>query len=288
MTSWLNPASVLIGLLSVAFSGYLAAVFLAADARRPGNDDSRRTLTSAFRRRAMASGVASGALALAGLFVMRSEGLSLLHGLALAFVIISGLAGLATLALCFAWRFALARVTAALAVATVVIGWAAAQAPRLLPGLTVPEAAAGQSTLVALVVAVGAGLVVLVPSLALLFGLFLRGKLDTPEHHHAEEPVSPAPATPGKTPAPDKALAPEKALAPDEAPAPDQTGAARGTARVRGWATLAVAGLLGGTGLLVLTDAGWEHILGTALLVLCAVSVFALAAPASGSGPDPD
>jgi len=34
VTSWLNPASVLIGALAVVFSGYLAAVYLAADSRR--------------------------------------------------------------------------------------------------------------------------------------------------------------------------------------------------------------------------------------------------------------
>src|ERR1700728_3973575 len=34
VTSWLNPACVLIGALAVAFSGYLAAVYLAADSLR--------------------------------------------------------------------------------------------------------------------------------------------------------------------------------------------------------------------------------------------------------------
>jgi cytochrome d ubiquinol oxidase subunit II len=259
VTSWLNPSSILIGLLSVAFSGYLAAVFLAADARRWAREDpgTARSLIAAFRRRALASGTVSGALALAGLFVMRPEGLSLLHGLALVFVVISGVAGVATLVLCFAWRFALARVTSAIAVATVVVGWAAAQTPRFLPGLTVTQAAAGRSTLIALTVAICVGLVVLLPSLALLFSLYLRGRLDTPEH----------PGTP-ETEAP---------------PAPDGRHRAHGPGRVRGWAAAAVVGLVPGTGLLIFTDQGWEHILGTALLVLCAVAVFALAAPAPGT-----
>ena len=125
----------------------------------------------------------SGALALAGLLVMRGSGLDLTHGAALVLVCVSGVAGLATLALCWRSRFGLARLTAALAVAAVVVGWAAAQAPRFLPGMTVTQAAAGRSTLVALVIAVACGSVVLVPSLALLFTLFLRGRLDTPESH---------------------------------------------------------------------------------------------------------
>src|SRR5580693_4940061 len=139
VTSWLNPACVLIGALAVAFSGYLAAVYLAADSLRH-----TRALADAFRRRALAAGLVSGALALAGLLFMRHSGLDLTHGAALALVCVSAAAGLATLLLCWWYRFELARVTAALAVAAVVVGWAAGQAPRLLPGLTVTQAAASR------------------------------------------------------------------------------------------------------------------------------------------------
>ncbi|HEY7263416.1 MAG TPA: cytochrome d ubiquinol oxidase subunit II, partial [Trebonia sp.] len=171
VTSWLNPPSVLTGALAVVFSGYLAAVYLAADSTR----SSERTLATAFRYRALVAGVASGALALAGLFVMRDSGLDLTHGAALAMVCVSGAAGLVTLALCWRSLFGLARLTAAIAVAAVVVGWAVAQAPRFLPGMTVTQAAAGRSTLVALIIAVACGSVILIPSLALLFTLFLRG-----------------------------------------------------------------------------------------------------------------
>src|SRR5580693_6606512 len=202
VTSWLNPACVLIGALAVVFSGYLAAVYLAADLgrrSRPGGQVAGGaggavgvrgedvTLAEAFRRRALAAGLVCGALALAGLLVMRNSGLNLTHGAALALVCVSAAAGLATLVLCWWYRFGLARVTAALAVAAVVVGWAAGQAPRLLPGLTVVQAAAGRSTLVALIVAVVGGGVVLVPSLGLLFTLYLRGRLDTAEDDGAEQ-----------------------------------------------------------------------------------------------------
>ncbi len=151
-------------------------------------------LAEAFRRRALAAGLVCGALALAGLLVMRRSGLNLTHGAALALVCVSAVAGLATLLLCWWYRFELARVTAALAVAAVVVGWAAGQAPRLLPGLTVVQAAASRSTLVALVIAVACGAVVLVPSLALLFTLYLRGQLDTPEHVAEDGPTTISPA----------------------------------------------------------------------------------------------
>jgi cytochrome bd ubiquinol oxidase subunit II len=272
VTSWLNPACVLIGALAVVFSGYLAAVYLAADSLREskvagvdgvagadgvaGGGDG--TLAAAFRRRALAAGLVCGALALAGLLVMRRSGLNLTHGVALGLVCVSAVAGLATLLLCWLYRFGLARVTAALAVAAVVVGWAAGQAPRLLPGLTVVQAAAGRSTLVALIVAVVCGAVVLVPSLGLLYTLFLRGRLDTSEHEadvSAGVPVEEGAGGAGRG----------RALAP-------------GT-RVRVWGVTAVAGLAAGTGLLVLADANWAHLFGVVCLVVCAIGVFLLAAP---------
>jgi cytochrome d ubiquinol oxidase subunit II len=273
VTSWLSPAPVLVGALAVVFSGYLAAVFLAADSVRYGEN----SLAAAFRRRALVAGVLSGALALAGLLVMRGSGLDLTHGAALALVCVSGVAGLLTLVLCWRSLFGLARLTAALAVAAVVVGWAAAQAPRFLPGMTVTQAAAGRSTLVALVIAVAGGAVVLVPSLVLLFTLFLRGRLDTPEPHApGEASVAHTGEAGGEADTP--ALARPSVIAPtraagDRGPAP---GSARGgSAR---WGTAAVLGLMSGAGLLVFTDAPWTHVLGVAGLVLCAIAVFALTA----------
>jgi cytochrome d ubiquinol oxidase subunit II len=298
VTSWLNPASVLIGVLAVVFSGYLAAVYLAADSLRYAE----RAVAAAFRRRALAAGVASGALALGGLLVMRHSGLDLTRGTALAMVCVSGAAGLVTLTLCWRSRFALARLSAALAVAAVVIGWAAAQAPRLLPGMTVTQAAAGRSTLVALVIGVACGSAILIPSLALLFTLFLRGSLDTPEHYTPAEAVASSAGTPvpiRTSASPDTAASPAEAGASPAEAAPfcaeaaaciaeteDAPGRAAGATgppspRVRAWSGAAIAGLMAGTGLLVLADSVWAHALGVAALVLCAVSVFLLTAAPS-------
>ena len=264
LTSWLSPAPVLVGVLAVAFSGYLAAVFLAADSLRYGE----AALADVFRRRALIAGVLSGGLALAGLLVMRGSGLNLTHGAALVLVCVSGVAGLATLALCWLSRFGLARLTAALAVAAVVVGWAAAQAPRFLPGMTVTQAAAGSATLVALVIAVACGSVVLVPSLALLFTLFLRGRLDTPEHHApGESPGAAAGAATTPEPAEDATIHPAAAAK-----------VSLGTGVRMRLGAAAVVGLVAGTGLLVFTDAPWTHVLGVAGFLLCAVAVFALTA----------
>ena len=177
-TSWLNWTSVLVGVLAVAVAAYLAAVYLAADAVRIGRPD----LVEAFRVRALGTGVVAGALAFAGLFVVRHDAHPLWDGLTsdggLAAVLVSAAAGCATLALVYWCRFGPARVSAALAVAAIIAGWALAQRPDFLPGLTIEQAAAGHSTLVAVLVAVAIGGVVLVPSLVLLFSLFLHGRFD--------------------------------------------------------------------------------------------------------------
>jgi cytochrome d ubiquinol oxidase subunit II len=183
-SSWTGPTSILIGVLAVATSAYLASVFLAADAARLGEVDLERR----FRIRALGSGIGAGAVALAGIAVLRSDAhplyRHLLHGDALAALIVSILAGGGTIALVLRSRFETARYSAAIAVAAVVAGWALAQNPILLRGLTVRQAAAPHDTLVAVTVAVLAGALILFPSLGLLFRLVLHGRLD-----HSATPV---------------------------------------------------------------------------------------------------
>src|SRR5439155_1213755 len=64
-----------------------------------------------------------------------------------------------------------------IAVPAIIAGWALAQSPVFLEGLTVREAAAGRDTLVAVTVSVLAGAAILFLSLALLFRLMLGGDL---------------------------------------------------------------------------------------------------------------
>jgi cytochrome bd ubiquinol oxidase subunit II len=179
VTSWLNPSSIAVGILAVATGAYVAAVYLAGDAARAGLDDVAR----AFRKRALGAGVVTGAIAFAALAVVAVDGDRVGERLfdwpALAAVSASAVAGLATLEFVRRSRFEAARYGASAAVASVVAGWALAQRPELLPGLTVEEAAAGRPTLVATVVGVAVGGVVVVPSLAVLFRLVLRGRFDT-------------------------------------------------------------------------------------------------------------
>ena len=178
VSSWLNASSFVIGFLAVATGAYVAAVYLAGDGARAGRED----LASAFRTRALGAGVITGAIALVALLVVYSDGgrvgQRLLEWPAIAAVANSAAAGLFTLERTRRSRFEAARYGASAAVAFVILGWALAQRPELLPGLTVDEAAAGRTVLLATVVAVAIGALVLIPSLALLFGLVLRGRFD--------------------------------------------------------------------------------------------------------------
>ena len=179
VTSWLNPTSVLVGVVGILTGAYLAAVYMAGDAQRAGLPD----LVQAFRIRALGAGVVTGVVAVAGLLVVRSDARDLFDGLTsgggLAMVIVSGLAGLATMALVWTERYGLARVSAAAAVAAIVVGWMLAQKPYILPpDLTLDEAKASDATLSAVVIGVAAGMVILAPSLWFLYRLVLQGRLD--------------------------------------------------------------------------------------------------------------
>ncbi|WP_159674421.1 cytochrome d ubiquinol oxidase subunit II [Streptomyces mexicanus] len=175
VTSWLNPTSLLGGVLAVVTCAHLAAVYLCADADR----ESHPELAAAFTRYAVASGLVAGIVALAGIAVLHADAPELFHGLthrALPLVIISGVAGLTGLGLLTRHRFVTARAAAALAVAAILWAWGAAQYPALLVrSTTVTQAAANSSVLSAVLVALGVGAVVLVPSLWLLYATFQRG-----------------------------------------------------------------------------------------------------------------
>jgi cytochrome bd ubiquinol oxidase subunit II len=179
ISSWTNATSLLAGALAVLTGAYLAAVFLAADAMRSGFDD----LAAAFRRRALGAGVVTGAIAIAGIAIVSSDASDLYDGLTsgvgIVFVLLSGVAGIATLALIWTSRFGPARLGSAVAVGSVIVAMALAVRPDFLPGqLSLQDAAAGDPTLIATLISVAVGLCLILPSLAYLFRLVLRGRLD--------------------------------------------------------------------------------------------------------------
>jgi cytochrome bd ubiquinol oxidase subunit II len=177
-SSWTGATAVWIGALAVVIGAYVAAVFLAADSVRAQAPD----LTTAFRRRALGSAFVAGAMAIGGLFLIHEDARNLYDGLTsgggLAMVIVSAAFGVLTLWLLWTNRFEAARYTSGAAVGSILAGWALAQRPDFLPGeLSLQDAAAGDSTLIATLVVLVLAFLVIVPAIAVLFRLTVEGRL---------------------------------------------------------------------------------------------------------------
>ncbi len=178
VTSWLNPTSLLIGVLFVGTGAYLSAVFLVSDARRLGDAE----LVGYFAVRARAAALAAGVLAFAGIFVLRDDARYIYDGLtsdALPLVLLSALCGLAALVLLWRGGPRGARPLAVAAVVAVIWGWGVAQHPYLLPKtLTISQGAGASETLTAVLVVFGVAVLVVLPALGLLFTLDQRSVLE--------------------------------------------------------------------------------------------------------------
>ena len=187
-SSWVNPTSVLGGVLAVCTSAYLAAFFLVSDAARLSD----HAMVAYFRRRAVAAGVVAGVVAFAGIFVLSADATYLFDGLrsrALPLVVLSAALGVAALLLVSRRAARGARLAAVAAVVCVVGAWGVAQWDYLLPtSLTVTAAAAPSGTMAAVFVATGIAAVVVVPAFVLLYVLDQRTLL--PEEG-VTEPTTP-------------------------------------------------------------------------------------------------
>jgi cytochrome bd ubiquinol oxidase subunit II len=187
VTSWLNPLSLVIGALFVATSAYLAAVFLISDAQRAGTPDLQRYFTT----RALANAVVAGALAVAGIIALRADARYVYDGLTgdgLPLAILSGLCGAGVLVLLVRGTHRGTRLLAAGAVVAVVWGWAIAQHPYLLPQvLTIDQAAAPSDTLTALLIVFGVAVLVVLPSLGLLYTLTQRNLIEEGERPQPQQ-----------------------------------------------------------------------------------------------------
>jgi cytochrome d ubiquinol oxidase subunit II len=175
--SWINPTSIVGGVLAVVVVAYLAAVYLVWDARRLGQADMVRY----FRVRAIGASVAAGVVAFVGIFVLDADATYVFHGLAsraLPLVILSALCGLGSLILLIRDANRGARIVAIGAVASVIVGWGVAQWEYILPtSLTVADAAAPTGTLQGLLAAIVLFVLVVVPGFVLLYTLDQRSLL---------------------------------------------------------------------------------------------------------------
>ncbi|HJQ05180.1 MAG TPA: cytochrome d ubiquinol oxidase subunit II [Nocardioides sp.] len=170
-SSWLNPTSLFGGVIAVGTCAFLAGTFLTADAER----NHHAALAARLRVQTLVVGIVTGAVVFAALVPIEHDAPRLSHGLegrAAPLVVLSALAGVATLVLLWRRRYGVARLTAVTAVAGVVSGWGMGQYPWLLVDqLTIHDAAGARATLQGLVVAVVLAALLVGPALFYLFRL---------------------------------------------------------------------------------------------------------------------
>lgn len=177
--AWTSPMSVMFGLVAIATTAFLGAVFLTGDARRFDAPD----LVGYFRLRALSALAVLTVLAVITGFVTHEDSPhvwhGLTHGLGLLFVVLAGVAALATAWLLLRTPSAWLRVTAVGVVASAVIAWGVAQRPYLIPtSLTVSDAAGAPATLTWLAIVTLVALVLVMPAVALLYWLDAHGELE--------------------------------------------------------------------------------------------------------------
>lgn len=172
--TWLTPFALAVGLFTLACFAFLAAVYLTLETQ----DDALR---EDFRARALGAGIAVFVAAALALWLSGGGAPLLREGLlgerwALPFQLATGIA--ATLALVALWtrRYAVARAAAVVQVTLILWGWAGSQFPYVVPpDLTIGGSAAPTATLHLVLIALGVGALVLIPSLAYLFRVFKGG-----------------------------------------------------------------------------------------------------------------
>jgi cytochrome d ubiquinol oxidase subunit II len=171
---WLTPFSLACGVFALGLFAFLAAAYLTLDTKNQPD------LQNDFRLRALWSGLTLAPIA--GLvFLTSKQGAPQMHNglthwwapLLLAW---TGLLSMVALVALWRRRFALARMAAIGQATLILVGWCLAQYPHLVtPDVTVNNSHAPEATLRWLVLALGLGAIVLLPSLAFLFHLF-KGK----------------------------------------------------------------------------------------------------------------
>jgi cytochrome bd ubiquinol oxidase subunit II len=168
-TVWLSPLSWACGALALVLFAYLASVYLMLETSGDLRED--------FRLRTLVSGAVVAAIAVLLLPLLAWQAPRLAENLlslrALPVLALGTVFALVSLWAVLTRKILLARAMAIGEVTMLLWGWALAQWPYLIyPDLTIEQAAAPEPTLGFLLATVPVGALLLVPSLALLFGVF--------------------------------------------------------------------------------------------------------------------
>jgi cytochrome d ubiquinol oxidase subunit II len=167
---WTDLFGLATGALAVAACAHLAASQMAATLQGRGQP----ALAEQFRRRGLQTGAAVVALASFGLLLAAWRHPSLaqrLVGIGLPAVLAGAAGAAASILALIRRRHRIARAGAQITMTALLWGLVAIQAPRLIgPRLTLQSSAASSPALVAVAIAVGLTLLLVVPAMFLLFG----------------------------------------------------------------------------------------------------------------------
>jgi len=171
VSEWLAPFPLAIGLFTLTLFAFLAAVYLTLE-----TED--LALREDFRARALVAAVAVGAIAWVSFLLAGTGAPAIRKGLArewwsLPFHLVTGLVSVSAMAALWTRRYPLARALAMIQVTLILWGWGLAQFPYLIgPDLSFEAAAAPDSVLRPLLIALAAGAVPTLPALAYLLRVF--------------------------------------------------------------------------------------------------------------------
>jgi cytochrome d ubiquinol oxidase subunit II len=172
VSPWLAPFPIAVGLFALALFAFLAAVYLTVEA----GDDA--ALRDDFRARSLAAAIAVAFFAAVALFLSRRAAPRVIEGVvggSWAWLLHLCTAISAVTAILALWRrnFRLARLAAAAQVTLILWGWAVSQYPFIVPmTVSIRQASAPRVTLTLLLIGLGAGALVLIPSLRYLLRTF--------------------------------------------------------------------------------------------------------------------
>lgn len=189
---WLGPFPFAVGFFALSLFAFLAAVYLTLETTDPRLQDD-------FRLRALVSGVMVGALALIVFLLADIYAPKIRAGIsaspwAIPLQLATAICALVAFGALWKRSYRLARLCAAGQVILILWGWALAQYPYVVePDITIQSAAAPTETLRLLLMALGAGAVVLFPSFYYLLRVFkgqtaFAGLTGDPGSPGAEDP----------------------------------------------------------------------------------------------------
>jgi cytochrome bd ubiquinol oxidase subunit II len=170
--SWTSPFALAVGAMAVGLCATTAAVYLTVEAK----SDQDEELTESYRRRALSAGAVTSVFGALALYFSTVYAPIIWQGMlahAIPVVIATMLIGLGTATALFVRRYRLARILIIAEAAFLLGSWGLSQYPYIIPPhYTIDNSANQTSVIVTLLIGIGIGLLILIPSLYYLFSVF--------------------------------------------------------------------------------------------------------------------